>query len=110
MISFARSANGGTWRPAHRNNFDVFSFPRQLLRCCGAPAILCRYEISLLPIHGKQVRHHLAGYGKGGAVAVSFLHFSLMNHRQLVALSRRQLGRALVQMARSHRLQWPLES
>jgi hypothetical protein len=46
----------------------------------------------LLPIHGKRGRHYLAGYGKGGMVAVSFLHFSLMNHRQLVALSWRQLG------------------
>ena len=25
-ISFAQSANGGTWQPAHRNNPDVFSF------------------------------------------------------------------------------------
>ena len=33
-----------------------------------------------------------ARYGKGGAVAVSFLHFSLVNHRQLVALSGRQFG------------------
>ena len=26
LISFAQSANGGTWQPAHRNNPDVFPF------------------------------------------------------------------------------------
>jgi len=32
----------------------------------------------LLPVHGKQICHHLSGYGEGGPVAVSFLHFFFM--------------------------------
>jgi len=31
--------------------------------CCRSPAFFRRHEVSLLPIHGKQIRDHLPGYG-----------------------------------------------
>ena len=55
------------------------------------PVVLLQARISLLPIYGEQIGHHLAGYGEGGPVAVSFLHLFFMNQGQLAALSRRQL-------------------
>ena len=56
------------------------------------PALLRRHEVSLLPIHGKQVRDHLPAYGKGRTVAVSFLPLAVIDHGELVTLSWCQLG------------------
>src|SRR5258705_4467612 len=87
VISSAQSANGRTSQSAHRSS----CFLRRQCLCCPSLSFFCRHEISLLPIYGEQIGHHLAGYGEGGPVTVSFLHLFFMNQGQLVALSRRQL-------------------
>ena len=61
------------------------------LGCCRA-ALLCRPEVSLLPVHGKQIRDHLPGDGEGRSIAISFLLFPVVDHGKLMALSRCQLG------------------
>src|SRR5271168_4054291 len=71
VISSAQSANGGTWQSAHGSS----CFLRRQCLCCPSLSFFCRHEISLLPIYGEQIGHHLAGYGEGGPVAVSFLPF-----------------------------------
>jgi hypothetical protein len=58
----------------------------------SVPAFFSRHEVSLLPIHGKQICEHLPRYGKCRPIAISFLLFLVINHSQFVALSRRQLG------------------
>src|SRR5229473_4190592 len=63
---------------------------RQYL-CCRGPAFFSRHEVSLLPIHGKQIRYHLPGYGKCRPIPISFLPFVVINHSQFVTLSRCQL-------------------
>src|ERR1700692_2556895 len=73
VISFAQSANGGTWQSAHGSS----CFLRRQFLCCPSLSFFCRNEISLLPIYGEQICHQLAGYGKGGPVTVSFLHLLL---------------------------------
>jgi hypothetical protein len=52
---------------------------RQYL-CCRSPAFFSRRKVSLLPIHGKQIRYHLPGYGKGRPIAISFLPFPVVDH------------------------------
>jgi hypothetical protein len=59
VISFAQSATCRTWQSAHFCSSCLF---RQHL-CCRSPAFFRRHEVSLLPIHGKQIRDHLPGYG-----------------------------------------------
>src|SRR6267154_2163745 len=66
-------------------------FFRQYL-CCRGPAFFSRHEVSLLPIHGKQICDHLPGYGKCRPIAISFLPFLVINHSHFVVLSRCQLG------------------
>jgi hypothetical protein len=38
------------------------------------------HEVSLLPIHGKQIGDHLPGYGKCRPIPVSFLLFPVVDH------------------------------
>src|SRR6266851_4419676 len=87
VISFAQSATCRTWQSAH------FVHPVDFgsILCCRSPAFFRRHEVSLLPIHGKQIRYHLPRYGKCRPIAISFLPFLVINHSQFVALSRRQL-------------------
>ena len=54
-------------------------FFRQHL-CCRSPAFFSRCKVSLLPIHGKQIRDHLPGYGKCRPIAISFLLFPVVDH------------------------------
>jgi hypothetical protein len=56
VISSAQSANGGTWQSAHGSS----CFLRRQCLCCPSLSFFCRHEISLLPIYGKQIGHHLA--------------------------------------------------
>ena len=56
----------------------------------GSLAFFCRYEISFWRTRGKQICHHFPSYGKYGPVASFFVFFSLIDHSQLVTLSRRQ--------------------
>ena len=87
VVSFAQSAIGRTWQSAH------FVHPVDFgsILCRRSPAFFSRHEVSLLPIHGKQIRDHLPRYGKCRPIAISFLPFLVINHSQFVALSRRQL-------------------
>jgi hypothetical protein len=52
---------------------------RQFL-CCRNPALFRRCKVSLLPIHGKQISNHLAGYGQCCPIAISFLSFPVVDH------------------------------
>ena len=47
---------------------------------CRSPAFFSRHEVSLLPIHGQQIRDHLPGYGKCRPIAISFLFFPVVDH------------------------------
>src|SRR5206468_1662029 len=87
VISFAQSATCRTWQSAH------FVHPVDFgsILCCRSPAFFSRHEVSLLPIHGKQICDHLPRYGECRSIAISFLPFLVINHGQFVALSRRQL-------------------
>jgi hypothetical protein len=58
---------------------------------CRSPALFLRPKVSLLPIHGEQIRDHISGYGECRPVAISFLLLPVIDHRQFMALS----GRAL---------------
>jgi hypothetical protein len=64
VISFAQSATCRTWQSAHFIHPVYFG---------SSTAFFRRYEVSLLPIHGKQIRDHLPGYGEGRSIAISFL-------------------------------------
>lgn len=55
-------------------------------------AFFCRDEISLLPIHRKQIRNDLPGYRKRRPVVVSFLSLEVLENGELLALYRRELG------------------
>jgi len=55
LISFAQSAIGGTWQSAHF--VHPVSFGSNLR--CRSPALFRRHEVSLLPIHGKQIRYQM---------------------------------------------------
>ncbi len=48
--------------------------------CCRSPAFFSRRKVSLLPIHGKQIRYHLPSYGKCRPIAISFLPFLVIDH------------------------------
>src|SRR5258708_17444164 len=93
VISFAQSATCRTWQSAH------FVHPVDFgsILCCRSPAFFRRHEVSLLPIHGKQLCDHLPPYGNSRTIAISFLPFLVINPSQFVALSRRQL-RSLYQI------------
>jgi hypothetical protein len=54
---------------------------------CRSPALFRRRKVSLLPIHGEQIRDDLSGYGECRSIAISFLLLSVIDHRQFVALS-----------------------
>ena len=88
VISFAQSATCRTWQSAHFVHPVVFGS----ILCCRSPAFFSRHEVSLLPIHGKQIRYHLPRYGKCRPIAISFLPFLVINHSHFVVLSRCQLG------------------
>ena len=48
--------------------------------CCRSPAFFSRCKVSLLPIHGKQIRYHLPGYGKCRPIPISSLLFPVVDH------------------------------
>jgi len=52
---------------------------RQYL-CCRIPTFFRRNKVSLLPIHGKQIRDHLPDYGECRPIPVSFLLFPVVDH------------------------------
>lgn len=54
--------------------------------------LLGSHEVLFSAFHGKQVPDHLPGYGERGAVGISFLQFSVVNHRQFMALPGSQFG------------------
>jgi hypothetical protein len=54
-------------------------FFRQYL-CCRSPAFFRRRKVSLLPIHSKQIRYHLPGYGKCRPIPISFLLLPVVDH------------------------------
>ena len=88
IISFAQSATCRTWQSAHCVHPVYFGS----ILCCRSPAFFSRHEVSLLPIHGKQICDHLPRYGKCRPIAISFLPFLVINHSHFVVLSRCQLG------------------
>src|ERR1700686_964402 len=57
-----------------------FLHPVRQYLCCHSPAFFRRYEVSLLAVYGKQIRHHLSGYGKCRPIAISFLSFPVVDH------------------------------
>jgi hypothetical protein len=56
VISFAQSATCRTWQSAHFVHPVSFGS----ILCRRSPAFFRRHEVSLLPIHGKQICDHLA--------------------------------------------------
>jgi hypothetical protein len=62
----------------------VNSFSAVLSRCA---AVFCRYKLAFPPIHGKQIGHHLPGYGQRRSVSVPLLLFLFMDQGQLMVLS-----------------------
>src|ERR1700728_2822852 len=66
------------------------SYQGSFLRCSDLP-LLGGNKLAILPIHGQQPCHHLAGYGQRGSVPVALLHRLLVDQSQLRALTRRQL-------------------
>src|SRR5216684_5401776 len=88
VISFAQSATCRTWQSAHFVHPVYFGS----ILCRRSPAFFSRHEVSLLPIHGKQICDHLPRYGKCRPIAISFLPFLVINHSHFVVLSRCQLG------------------
>jgi hypothetical protein len=86
VISVAQSAICRTWQSAH----FVHPVSYGSILCCRSPALFGRHEVSLLPIHGKQIRDHLPRYGKCRPIAISFLPFLVRNHSHFVVLSRCQ--------------------
>src|SRR5258705_3119755 len=88
VISFAQSATCRTWRSAH------FVHPVDFgsILGCRSPAFFRRHEVSLLPIHGKQISNHLPSYRERRSIPISFLLFLVVDHGQLMALSLSQLG------------------
>src|SRR5258708_15859666 len=87
VISFAQSATCRTWQSAHFVHPVYFGS----ILCRRSPAFFSRHEVSLLPIHGKQICDHLPRYGKCRPIAISFLPFLVINHSHFVVLSRCQL-------------------
>jgi hypothetical protein len=87
VISFAQSATCRTWQSAH------FVHPVDFgsILGCRSLGFFRRHEVSLLPIHGKQICDHLPRYRKCRPIAISFLPFLVINHSQFVVLSRCQL-------------------
>src|ERR1700751_4216838 len=71
VISFAQSATCRTWQSAHFVHPVSFGS----ILCCRSPAFFRRHEVSLLPIHGKQIRYHLPRYGKCRPISISFFAF-----------------------------------
>src|SRR5436305_10187823 len=83
LNSFAQSAKCRTWQSAHFSS----CFFRQWL-CCRSPALFSRRKVSLLPIHGKQIRDHLPSYGECRSISIYFLLLLVIDHSQFVALPR----------------------
>ena len=79
VISFAQSAIGRTWQSAHFVRPVCFG---QYL-CCRSPAFFRRNKVSLLLIHGEQIRDHLPSDGERRTVAISFLLFPVVDHGSL---------------------------
>ena len=62
----------------------VISFSAVLSRCTAA---FCRDKLPFPAIHGKQISHHLPGYGQRRSVAVPLLLLPFMDQGQLMVLS-----------------------
>src|SRR5260370_33113789 len=88
VISFAQSATCRTWQSAHFVHPVYFGS----ILCRRSPAFFRRHEVSLLPIHAKQICAHLPRHATSRPSAISFFPFLPINHSHFVVLSRCQLG------------------